>query len=152
MFLIITVFRSLAASTCLCASTMTHTAVSPSVVLTLARTAPYHSKNLTNRLDSPLGAIVPAKQASRPTLTMTPIVAQENMTAPQPVRPQAFSIILISNQIAQIRMRMFLMGRVGRQLSRAPHISRRLTTLRSAPKIIIIGKALRVIPRLDVRV
>src|SRR6266702_1342063 len=105
------------ATTCLCASTITKAAAFRCVVLTLARTvglpikishdfrstllltilkAPRHSKDHTTRPDSLWGARVPAWQASRPTRTTPQTVAQEVTTPPQPVPPQAFSIILTS--------------------------------------------------------
>ena len=57
---------------------------------------PHHSKGHSIQLDSLWDARVLAMQALRPTQTMTQIVAQEYTTLPQPVRPQAFSIILTS--------------------------------------------------------
>jgi hypothetical protein len=98
---------------------MTKAAVFRCVVLTLARTvslpqkylltfhstlnllltlwkAPRHSKGHTTRPGSLWGARVPALQAYRPTRAIRQIVAVEVTTPLQPVRPQAFNIILTS--------------------------------------------------------
>jgi hypothetical protein len=118
---------------------MTKAAVFRCVVLTLARTAPRHSKGHTTRPGSLWGARVPALQAYRPTRAIRQIVAVEVTTPLQPVRPQAFNIILTSNQIAQIRTRILLMSRAARHFSSAPRHQMRITSLRSAPKKLLQG-------------
>lgn len=117
------------------------------------RQAPHNSKDHSTQLDSLLGARVPAKRASHLTRTMTRIVAQEDTTLLQPVRPRAFSIILTSvssllvpshtlsnltesqNQLALIHTCMRMMSRAALLFSRVPRRNRRIIPLHSAPKL-----------------
>jgi len=116
---------------------MTQAAASPSAVLTLAN-ALCHFEDQSTRPGSLWGAIVPAMQTSHPTQATIQIVAQEYMTAPQPVRPQAFNLILTSRIAAQMQSCILLMS-LASQFSRAPQLSRRVTLLPSAPKNLLGG-------------
>jgi len=134
-YLIITMFRSWTATTCLLKLTTMQAAASRSVILTLVPTAPRNSQDHLTRLVFLWGARVPAMQASLLIRTTTQIVAQECTALPQPVHPQAFSIILTSNQIAQIHTCMLMMSRAALHFSHATRQTRRITPLRSAPEI-----------------